>query len=137
MLQLLQGVFRELAWLEVAATAAAALGRQQLQQVTPFAEGAIALTAVIVANVACVRVITEIAFPSLFLLLSRFFSMPRARKQHLQHWPSMAQRWAAWPRPSPFAAGSPGETTCAPSNALDPFGLYQYASATNLPAAGH
>ena len=38
-----------------------------------------------VATVACVRVITEIAFPGLFLLLSRFFFVPPARKQRLQH----------------------------------------------------
>lgn len=92
MLQLLQGTFCGSGSQTVAAIADAALCRQQLQQVTPFGQGATALTAVIVANVACVHVITEIAFPSLFLLLSRFFSMPRARKQHLQHWPSMARR---------------------------------------------
>ncbi len=114
MLQLLPGALRGSGSLAIAATTDAALCRQQLQQVTPFAEGATALTAVIVANVACVRVITEIAFPSLFLLLSRCFSVPRARKQHLQHWPSMGPTLGC---PGgdlrQFAAGSPGEAARA------------------------
>lgn len=90
MLQLLQGTFRGSGSQTVAATADAVLCRQQLQQVTPFGQGATALTALVVADVACVRVITEIAFPSLFLFLSHFFLMPRARKQHLQHCHFMA-----------------------------------------------